>query len=257
MRISGGYRRAGSAGGSQLRPRSGRRRPTSAASRQGAGRRARSTPTLEPGRLAVAATLPVGPASGWSAWDDDTRTSRVLVELGDVASHASVHPVGAVIVPSALTVARCTSMVPSVVVVIDGADTAVPDGFDRPVHGVDRLGRVDAGVGGDATGHAAAARQGPGVRGRLRRSGHLDVDRLPHRPGDVLAHRRPAARGGDRGVVVGADGGHQHVTGGRAGRAPDGDARPARGQPVRRRAHHGDPVTARGRRRRRWRSGAP
>ena len=98
---------------------------------QPAGRRASSTPMLEPGWLAVATPL-VAPAVGWDTRDDDMRTSRVLVELGEAASQASAHPAGAVIVPSALTVARCTSMVPSVVVVIDGAGTAVLEEFTDP-----------------------------------------------------------------------------------------------------------------------------
>ena len=112
---------------------------------------------LVPGWLAVATALPVGPASGWNARDDDRRTSRVLVELGEATSQVSVQPAGAAMVPSALTVARCTSMAPSVVVVTCGAGTDVPDGFIDPFTGVERLGRVDARVGGDATGDAAGA----------------------------------------------------------------------------------------------------
>jgi hypothetical protein len=84
---------------------------------------------LGPGRLAVATRLPVGPVAAWRAYDDDDSTSRVLPELGDAASHASVIPAGGVKVPSALTPTTWTSMVLATVVVIDGADTAVLDPF--------------------------------------------------------------------------------------------------------------------------------
>ena len=90
-----------------------------------------AAPMRAPGTVAVAVRLPVAPTLGQVASDEAARASSVL-PVGEAASQRAVIPAGAVIVPSALTAAKSTSLAPATEVLTDGAVTAVP-GFGARV----------------------------------------------------------------------------------------------------------------------------